>query len=114
MLHRHGILARKYFWPGAHRMEPYHSLYPHARRLLTHTERLAQRILVLPTGTEITSGDIRRVCGLLREAAGAAGVRPRVGVGALRATVPTLSARAEPELGGNAHESSAPVRRRTN
>lgn len=114
MLHRHGILARKYFWPGAHRMEPYHSLYPHARLLLTHTERLAQRILVLPTGTEITSGDIHRVCGLLRQAASAAGVRPLVGVGALRATVPTLSARAEPDLGVDARKSSAPVRRRTN
>jgi dTDP-4-amino-4,6-dideoxygalactose transaminase len=31
-LHRHlqqrGILARRYFFPGCHRMEPYRTLYP--------------------------------------------------------------------------------------
>ncbi len=35
------VLARKYFWPGCHRMEPYRSYYPHARLLLPHTEGVA-------------------------------------------------------------------------
>src|SRR5690348_11967607 len=35
------ILARKYFWPGAHRMQPYRDLFPHAGLMLTNTERVA-------------------------------------------------------------------------
>ena len=69
MLHRHGILARKYFWPGAHQMEPYRSLYPYSRMLLSNTESLAQRIVVLPTGTETKPEHIQLICDLLHEAA---------------------------------------------
>ncbi len=68
-LHSHGILARKYFWPGAHQMEPYRSLYPYSRMLLSNTESLAQRIIVLPTGTEATPDLIRHVCALVTQAA---------------------------------------------
>ena len=31
VLHAENVLARRYFWPGCHRMEPYRSLYPEAR-----------------------------------------------------------------------------------
>jgi|688.fasta_scaffold111448_1 dTDP-4-amino-4,6-dideoxygalactose transaminase len=66
LLHGQGILARKYFWPGSHQMEPYRSLYPKARLLLANTESLAGRILVLPTGIETTADDICRICHLLQ------------------------------------------------
>lgn len=61
-LHRHRILARKYFWPGCHRMEPYRSNYPDASLRLPETERIAGRVLVLPTGAEISASDIEHIC----------------------------------------------------
>jgi dTDP-4-amino-4,6-dideoxygalactose transaminase len=52
-LHAENILARKYFWPGAHRMEPYRSLFPHADMMLPHTEAVARRVIVLPNGNTL-------------------------------------------------------------
>jgi dTDP-4-amino-4,6-dideoxygalactose transaminase len=49
-LRAENILARRYFWPGCHKMEPYRSLFPHAGLLLPHTEAVAERVIVLPTG----------------------------------------------------------------
>ncbi|HZL35530.1 MAG TPA: DegT/DnrJ/EryC1/StrS family aminotransferase [Tepidisphaeraceae bacterium] len=66
VLHREGILARRYFYPGCHLMQPYRSLFPHARLLLAHTESLCDRILVLPTGTAVAPDDIRMICGIIR------------------------------------------------
>ena len=53
------VLARRYFYPGCHRMEPYRSYFPHAGLLLPHTEELCERVLVLPTGTAIGPDDIQ-------------------------------------------------------
>jgi dTDP-4-amino-4,6-dideoxygalactose transaminase len=122
MLHRHGILARKYFWPGAHQMEPYRSLYPYSRMLLSNTESLAQRIVVLPTGTETKPEDIARIGDLLREAAGAPTrvVAPRKLEPATVACAPVVPdrpaspARPEPELEVNPRWSWAPFRNRAN
>jgi dTDP-4-amino-4,6-dideoxygalactose transaminase len=61
-LHAKNIIARKYFWPGCHKMEPYRSLQPHARLLLPETERISQRIIVLPTGQAVTLDDIKYIC----------------------------------------------------
>lgn len=66
LLTRENVLARRYFWPGCHRMEPYRSLFPDAGLLLPQTERVAARVMVLPTGTAVSLGDIDRVCGLIR------------------------------------------------
>jgi len=65
VLWRENILARRYFYPGCHRMEPYRSLYPHAGLLLPHTERLASRVLQLPTGTAIDGNDVEVICDLI-------------------------------------------------
>ena len=65
-LHAENILARRYFYPGCHRMEPYRSFFPHAGLLLPETERLARRIVVLPTGTAIGEEEISGICGILR------------------------------------------------
>jgi dTDP-4-amino-4,6-dideoxygalactose transaminase len=66
VLHAENVLARKYFWPGCHRMEPYRSLYPHAGMLLPETEQIAGRVIVLPTGTGVSAADIAAVCGILK------------------------------------------------
>src|SRR5512135_615398 len=73
------VMARKYFWPGCHRMEPYRSLYPHAGLLLPVTERVAARVLLLPTGTAIGPDTASTICDILRTAlAHAADVRARL------------------------------------
>jgi dTDP-4-amino-4,6-dideoxygalactose transaminase len=56
ILHAENILARRYFYPGCHQMEPYRSHFPNARLLLPETEKLTQRVLCLPTG--MSSGEI--------------------------------------------------------
>ncbi len=48
-LRENNVLARRYFWPGCHRMEPYRTLYPEASTTLPQTERVADRVIVLPT-----------------------------------------------------------------
>jgi len=60
------VRARRYFYPGCHRMEPYRTLYPDAARSLPRTERAVERTLTLPTGTAVSDLEIARVCDLLR------------------------------------------------
>jgi dTDP-4-amino-4,6-dideoxygalactose transaminase len=60
------VFARRYFYPGIHRMEPYRSYFPHARLLLPETERLAKRVLLLPTGTSIGSNEINTICQIIQ------------------------------------------------
>lgn len=66
VLHAENVLARKYFWPGCHRMEPYASHYPYAALLLPNTEAVAERVMVLPTGLSITASDIELVASIIR------------------------------------------------
>jgi dTDP-4-amino-4,6-dideoxygalactose transaminase len=68
-LHAENIVARKYFWPGCHRMEPYRTTQPDVWRRLPETERVAARVIVLPTGQTVDDGSVRRVCGIIRKAA---------------------------------------------
>jgi dTDP-4-amino-4,6-dideoxygalactose transaminase len=68
VLHAENVLARKYFWPGCHRMEPYRSYYPNAHLLLPETERIAVRILVLPTGTAMSVQEVQTVCQIIAAA----------------------------------------------
>jgi dTDP-4-amino-4,6-dideoxygalactose transaminase len=68
VLHAENVLARKYFWPGCHRMEPYRSYFPNAGLLLPETERIAKRVMVLPTGTAVGPDEIRQICAIIRSA----------------------------------------------
>jgi dTDP-4-amino-4,6-dideoxygalactose transaminase len=65
-LHAEHVLARRYFYPGAHRMEPYRSYFPHAGLLLPETERRAPRTMVLPTGTAVGPAEIEAIVEVLR------------------------------------------------
>ena len=60
------VLARRYFYPGSHRMEPYRSDFPHAHRRLPNTERLSAGVLALPTGTAVGADDIADICEIIR------------------------------------------------
>ena len=64
------ILARRYFYPGCHQMEPYRSRIADMGLMLTNTRHLAARILALPTGTAIRQREISKICQILRLATG--------------------------------------------
>ena len=65
-LHAENILARKYFWPGCHGMAPYRELFPHAHLMLPNTEKVAERVIVLPTGTTLPDKSIDVITALLK------------------------------------------------
>ncbi|MEQ1788797.1 MAG: DegT/DnrJ/EryC1/StrS family aminotransferase [Acidimicrobiales bacterium] len=62
------VRARRYFYPGVHRMEPYRSHFPHAGLLLPVTERLCDRVLVLPTGTAVSAEEVGLIGDLIATA----------------------------------------------
>jgi dTDP-4-amino-4,6-dideoxyglucose len=55
------VFGRAYFSPGCHQMRPYDS---GAR--LPHTERLASRVIALPTGIGVLPGDAAVIAGIIR------------------------------------------------
>lgn len=59
--------ARRYFYPGCHRMEPYRSYFPNAHMLLGNTEQALDRTLALPTGTSVRPDDIRKITRLMSD-----------------------------------------------
>lgn len=66
ILHAENILARRYFYPGCHQMEPYRSYFPNSGLLLPETEKLTLKVLQLPTGTAVGKEEIDQICGLIR------------------------------------------------
>jgi len=66
LLHAENILARRYFYPGCHAMEPYRTLFPRARLQLPETERLCTRVMTLPNGTSVEAEDVRAIGALVR------------------------------------------------
>ncbi|MGG5258027.1 DegT/DnrJ/EryC1/StrS family aminotransferase [Phycicoccus avicenniae] len=59
-LHAEGVLARRYFWPGVHRMQPYASWDGPAPSVPV-TEWVADRVVVLPAGPGVTPDDVSTV-----------------------------------------------------
>jgi dTDP-4-amino-4,6-dideoxygalactose transaminase len=70
VLHAENVLARKYFWPGCHRMQPYKALFPNAHLMLPNTELRAAQVMVLPTGQTVSKNDIATICEIIRSALG--------------------------------------------
>jgi dTDP-4-amino-4,6-dideoxygalactose transaminase len=60
------VQVQRYFHPGCHKMEPYHSQFPSAGVLLPETEKTVQRVLVLPTGTAIGPDEVSKICQIIR------------------------------------------------
>jgi dTDP-4-amino-4,6-dideoxygalactose transaminase len=65
ILHAERVLARRYFYPGCHRMEPYRTLYADSSLSLPHTESVSARVLTLPTGEAVTPEMISNLCGII-------------------------------------------------
>ena len=73
------VLARRYFYPGCHRMEPYRSLNPKLDERLPNTNFVASRVLSLPTGGGVGDLEVDRVCELIAVAVeNGAAVRARL------------------------------------
>ena len=66
LLWAENVVARRYFYPGCHRMEPYRSMSQYQDLALHATDALTSRVLCLPTGTAVDvgnhRGDLRRDC----------------------------------------------------
>lgn len=67
-LHRNNILAKRYFYPGCHRVPPYQGDFLSEGRTLKNTDELCQSVLCLPTGSTIEPEEIARVCEVLQDA----------------------------------------------
>ncbi|MCI5148350.1 MAG: aminotransferase class I/II-fold pyridoxal phosphate-dependent enzyme [Candidatus Electrothrix sp. MAN1_4] len=65
-LHAENVRARRYFYPGCHRMEPYRSFFPNAGLLLPKTKILTEKVICLPTGKSIKASDIETICELIK------------------------------------------------
>lgn len=72
VLWQENVLARRYFHPGCHQLEPYGSAHPDVK--LPVTDRLAGRTLVVPTGLQMGPRDAASVCELVQTAFEHAGV----------------------------------------
>jgi dTDP-4-amino-4,6-dideoxygalactose transaminase len=65
-LHAENVRARRYFWPGCHKMKPYKDLYPHAGLLLPETQKIADRVIVLPTGMAMNTEKIETITSIIK------------------------------------------------
>lgn len=68
VLRADNVWARRYFYPGCHRQEPYRTTHPDAGSTLPVTEALAERVMVLPTGSAVVPEDASRIGSLIATA----------------------------------------------
>ncbi len=66
VLRAENVLARRYFWPGCHRAEPYRSDPRYAELRLPATEHIASRVVALPTGTATSTADAAQIAEVIR------------------------------------------------
>jgi len=62
------VLARRYFFPGCHRMDAYRASAKCPAPPLPITELLSERVLALPTGLQVDQASILRIAGIVRTA----------------------------------------------
>jgi dTDP-4-amino-4,6-dideoxygalactose transaminase len=65
LLKAENIIARRYFYPGAHRSVPYGQEFPQFAESLPNTNAVCASVIQLPIGTLVTSSGIEKVCRLL-------------------------------------------------
>ena len=66
VLARENILARRYFYPGSHRMKPHFQAFSKTGRQLPATEKACAQSLVLPSGAALTPRDVEVVCDTIK------------------------------------------------
>lgn len=65
VLHAENVLARRYFYPGCHGMEPYRSQVPAQGWQLPVTDHVAARVVCLPTGPTVDLESVDVICDIL-------------------------------------------------
>ena len=68
LLWSENVVARRYFYPGCHRMEPYRSMSQYQDLALHATDALTSRVLCLPTGTDVDVATIEVICDVIASA----------------------------------------------
>lgn len=63
VLKAENVVAQRYFSPGCHQLEPYHTERPIELPL---TEALSEQVLALPTGPATSGEEVSRVCEIIR------------------------------------------------
>lgn len=62
ILHAENIIARRYFYPGVHKLTP----YSQERNILPNTDELCKRVVVLPAGSNIAFDTVEKICGIIK------------------------------------------------
>lgn len=65
ILHSEGVLARRYFYPGCHRMAAYANCLHADKSTLPHTDALCEKVLLLPTGMGVNVDDVAKICSII-------------------------------------------------
>ncbi len=66
VLRAENVMARRYFYPGCHRAEPYRSDPRYANVVMPVADKLAQRVMALPAGGSVGIDKADAVCRLIR------------------------------------------------
>ena len=67
ILHSEGVIVRKYFYPGCHRLEPYVSHSKYQSIQLPVTDYIAKRIIVFPTGQQSSLESVLKIKKLIKD-----------------------------------------------
>ena len=65
LLRYENVLARRYFYPGVHRMKPYDILFPEFRESLSATDYLSNHLLQLPVGASVSPDEANQISDLI-------------------------------------------------
>ena len=65
ILRAENVLARRYFYPGVHRMKPYDTLFPEYLTTLPVTDYLSSHLLQFPIGSGISSDQVEHLSDLI-------------------------------------------------
>jgi dTDP-4-amino-4,6-dideoxygalactose transaminase len=65
LLKAENVVARRYFYPGAHRSVPYAQEFPQFVESLPNTDAVCASVIQLPIGALVTSAGVEKVCRLL-------------------------------------------------
>ena len=75
MLRERNIYAKRYFFPGIHKCQPYVRLKTSTK--LPSTEQLCREVLILPTGTSVLPADIEFIVSLIAKLTKECGVESK-------------------------------------
>lgn len=68
VLKAENVSSRKYFSPGVHRSIPYAEIYPKYLNALPVTDYLCERVMQLPSGSDVTEEKIGIICHIIKSA----------------------------------------------